>query len=148
MLTLGVGCDGGKLDSVSADSGAQSVGLGIDHDRAVRKSRRPAVEAGVILSNRASYLCWPAERLGIPAEDEIVSLETSCECVEAKVVYYLDPTSQTRRAISLDFIPDDDGDAPSRPANLSVKTSVHLASGNRREFEIGLLHTQLSSREP
>ncbi len=66
-------------------------------------------DAGILFENEASYVCIPLEKLSIDSAQEIVSIESSCECVRPSVVRYHDRPSQEGVALRLDFIKDSKG---------------------------------------
>ena len=46
------------------------------------------IDAGVIFSDRASYLCLPLSRFGMSSSDDIETIVSSCEYVKPSLVRY------------------------------------------------------------
>ena len=104
-------------------------------------SRR--IDAGIIFADRASYRCLPLAQLSIRSAGQIHSLETSCECVEARTVAYRGSDGRIADALRLDFVPEDSGgkSVPGgsrdfRPSLLGVVVTIRLVSGETRDVTI------------
>jgi hypothetical protein len=143
------GCErANRLASVHLEGGEKAAqGSSADQVGATQygATQGDTVQAGVILADRAGYLCLPFERLGFDEDAEIVSLQSSCECVQPSLVGYLDVDGLERPAMLLLFVPEpgaSEGDrAGAGAARLGVSIEATLASGQTRSFRVDLLHT-------
>jgi hypothetical protein len=125
----------------------------VDRDAIDGTTESPiVVEAGVIFADRESYLCLPFERLCLPVATSVVSVASSCECVEPQVVAYRTQHGECAKAVLLRFVKEDieviDPDAfsstPIVAASLGVLVDVTLADGSTRSFKVNLLHTLIA----
>lgn len=100
------------------------------------------IDAGVIFSDRANYLCMPLSRMGLSCSHKIKTLTSSCECVKPSVVQYLDSLSTTADGVLIEFVPDETtrGVAP-QAVQLGIVLTLTLMSGETREFTVNFLHT-------
>ena len=118
---------------------------------AKRSAEEVTVEAGIVLGDRAGYLCLPFAELGLDEGAEVVGLESSCECVIPSLVDYAELDGQRRPAVLLEFVkgPDAYSTDPSEPraARLGVIVEATLAGGHVHRFKVDLLHTIAVSRE-
>jgi len=106
------------------------------------------IDAGVVLHERPGYLCLPLEQVGLKADDAIVSVASSCECIEPRLVQYVSPGGLHKPAILLDYLAEPAGIAsPIRPQpmNLNVVITVELVKGKTHDFTVNLMHTTLAS---
>jgi hypothetical protein len=109
------------------------------------------IDAGIVLADRAGYFCLPLEQVSLPPDAEIVSLQSSCDCVRPHIVQYLADSQRVGQAILLEYIPEvssagvdrEDGASEIQPANLGVVVEVGLAGGEKQCFTANLLHTVL-----
>jgi hypothetical protein len=51
--------------------------------------RDTVLDIGVILRGRPTYVCYPLTRFRIDDPDDLVAIETSCECVQAETETYI-----------------------------------------------------------
>jgi hypothetical protein len=113
------------------------------------------IDAGIVLADRDGYFCLPLEQVGLPPDAEIVSLESSCECVQPRLVQYVADRQRIGQAILLEYIPEvssaeadrEDNVNRVQPANLGVIVEVGLADRTKHGFTINLLHTVLQVEE-
>jgi hypothetical protein len=109
------------------------------------------IDAGIVLADKAGYFCLPIEPVGLPPDAEIVSLKSSCECVQPSLVRYLADRQRMGQAILLEYLSEmphtgvdrEDSASEVRPANLGVIIQVGLADGKIHDFTVILLHTVL-----
>ena len=142
MLAL-AGCDTPAAATSSSPAGATTT------------DRSAIIDAGVVLANRAGYLCLPLQQVGLLPDDEIISLSSSCECIEPRVVEYRNSSNAVDRAVLLEYVNETEGshsdsaaDASDRTAaNLGVINGATLADGRRHEFTVSLLHTYLNEEQ-
>lgn len=138
---------------LAAASGCERDGLStpVRLETAERFAVEVTVEAGVVLGDRAGYLCLPFADLGLERRAEVVDLESSCECVHPSLVDYAEVDGQRRPAVLLEFVPESDGDSTDhselRAARMGVFVEATLASGQVYRFTVDLLHTMALSRE-
>jgi hypothetical protein len=99
----------------------------------------PIIDAGIIFADRSNYLCVPIERLGVHPSAEIVSVSTSCECVQAKMVSYSIDSVKQLRAILFEFNSDSPvNEAKNQSTNhLRIEVTLLLAdsSSHRRKLQ-------------
>ncbi len=102
------------------------------------------IDAGVLLADQPSYLCVPLGRLGISSTDEVIAVNSSCECTEPSIVVYRETQSQLARALRVDILPEPKAsDSESVPASLAVEVTLELAGGRSTTATIQFLHTTL-----
>lgn len=171
MLVI-LGCGGSvatasakRSSAVSAASeGAQLSGLTSDVKIARSADGRIAIDAGVVFADQESYLCFPLKQLGVEEHLSTNRVESSCECVEATIVHYLDPTVGRCPALLLRFRQEsvvqeavsgelsetrevrrnpDKGfeSAPITPVNLGVDVTIDLENGRQVNYTVNFLHT-------
>lgn len=117
--------------------------------------RLTTIEAGIVLADRPGYLCLPIPQVGLLPDDQIVSLSSSCECIQPRLVAYHNSSHVTDRAVLLEFVDEaarshDDSatDASNRTvASLGVIIEATLADGRRHEFTVSLLHSYLNEEQ-
>jgi hypothetical protein len=149
MIALS-GCDA----PVAANRGQQSFSESVRS--ASSKVSKTSWEAGMILAGRPGYQCLTLEAVGLKANDEVLSVTSSCDCLAPSLVKYA--TSQTAHAsgILLQYVdessPHGNGlargsasssEPTSPPAHLGVIFKLTLADGSTHEFTVNLLHTHL-----
>ncbi len=91
------------------------------------------VDAGVVFSDRSSYLCLPLDQVGLNASANIVSISASCKCVLPSIIQVKLPrnrsdddlSNQTGKAILLRFVPETFSDAL-ETSSVMMKTSSIL----------------------
>lgn len=101
-------------------------------------------DAGIIFDDESTYLCISFERLGIAPSSQIVSIETSCECMQGSVVSYLAPNQEEAYAVRLDFIAEPRSvNSSVTAALLSVQVRLDIEGDlSGREFWINLVHSE------
>jgi hypothetical protein len=107
-------------------------------------SRTHQVDAGVVFWNRASYLCVPLSRFQITGDQNPIAVSTSCKCLTATIVSYQHDSTETARAVLLEFEPSIGTAIPENPSSLAVTVKVALSSGEARELSVNFLHTRLA----
>ena len=99
------------------------------------------IDAGVIFSDRASYLCLPLSRFGISNSDDIETIVSSCECVKPSLVRYSDSSTTTADGVLFEFIPDEvPPDTTPQPMGLGVVTTFTMVGGETRTVTVNFLH--------
>jgi len=100
------------------------------------------IDAGVIFSDRASYLCLPLSRFGRSSSDDIETIVSSCECVKPSLVRYSDSSTTTVDGVLFEFIPDEAfPDTAAEPMRLGVVTTFTLVGGDIETVTVNFLHT-------
>lgn len=120
-----------------------------DADRRSRESS--VIDAGVVLFDRAGYLCIPQDRVGLPHDATVVSLTSSCDCIKPRVVSFKTPNAGYARGILLEYLPydhalDRDSGSHSRahlPMNLGVIVQAELSNAQTHTISVELLRTNL-----
>jgi len=88
------------------------------------------IDAGIVFADEASYLCVPLSRLGIADADEVLSVDTSCDCSRPSIVHFDESPSKTARALRIDFIPEPvTARSKHATSNLSVVVTLRLREG-------------------
>lgn len=135
------GCESASNGSAGqqayADSTSEPTAIGavqqIASDDGVR---RFTVDAGVIFLDEPTYRCIPLSEIGIESADAIQSIETSCECVQARTLQYRESGSETGEALRLDILssgPQEITDAP-LPTPLAVTVVLILQDGAKTQI--------------
>jgi hypothetical protein len=106
-------------------------------------SRTHQVDACVVFWNRASYHCVPLSRFQITGDQNPIAVSTSCKCLTATIVSYQLDSTDTARAVLLEFEPSIRTAIPENPSSLAVTVKVALSSGEARELSVNFLHTRL-----
>jgi hypothetical protein len=104
----------------------------------------PAVEidAGVIFSDRASYLCIPLSRFGLPSSNDIESIVCSCDCVKPSLAQYSVSSTTTANGVLIEFVPDEpSANTTAQPIHLGVELKLTMRGGQTQTFTINFLHT-------
>ena len=99
-----------------------------------------SLEAGIVFTDKANYLCWPFERLELDDATLVTEVKTSCECVKGSVVSYRKSKDLLGSALLLEFAADASL-INDPPASLGVIVTLKLATGAARELTVNLLHT-------
>jgi len=99
-------------------------------------------DLGIVDRERGGYFCMPLSRLPLDWSDEIVSINTSCQCTIAKVVEYLRTDGAIKKALIIEIASssvDIDGQSlfttatlnphVNRAARLAVEVDVVSVSG-------------------
>ena len=145
------GCGEGSLAAVSTSNETSASAGNVATPGAIGRT----IDAGIVLADRDGYFCLPLEQVGLPPDAEIVSLESSCSCVQPRLVHYVADRQRIGQAILLEYIPEvssagvdrEDSASEIQPANLGVIVEVGLAGGERQDFSVILLHTVLRNNE-
>ena len=104
------------------------------------------IDAGVIFSDRASYLCLPLTRFGISSSDDIVSIDASCECVKPSLVRYPDSSTTTADGVLFEFISEEvPRDSMPQPVSLGVVVTFTMFKGEAEIVIVDFLLTQFCS---
>jgi hypothetical protein len=142
-----VGCGEGSLAASSTPKETPSSA----DDIAIPAATSRTIDAGIVLADRAGYFCLPLEQIGLPPDAEIVSLQSSCECVRPRLVQYVADRQRIGQAILLEYIPEVSSAGVDRevsaseiqPANLGVVVEVGLAGGTSYDFNFNFLYVAL-----
>ncbi len=103
------------------------------------------IDAGVILTDRASYLCVPLSRFGLSSSQYIESISSSCECVKPSLVRYADSSTTSAEGVLLEFVADEPSADPTPlPTALGVIVTCSMTGGETQAVTVSLLHTRLS----
>ena len=101
------------------------------------------IDAGVIFSDRSSYLCIPLSRFALSSSENIESTVSSYECVKPSLVRYSDSSTTTADGVLFEFIPDEASpDTAAEPMRLGVVTTLTLVGGATRTLTLSFLHAQ------
>jgi hypothetical protein len=134
LLVLGCTTRDGAFSSPSHDSNSESsVSI---------------VDAGVVFTDRSSYLCFPLERFGLERADEVLSVASTCDCIRPQLVEYLTAEKSSDRAVLLEFKHNESskksGYSDRLPAKLGVTIELKLSDGRLRSLALRLLLTSLT----
>lgn len=146
---MSTGCYQGSSTAVSSSTSVNAA-----YGQAVTAiSDRRSIDAGVVLADRGGYYCFSLEQIGLPLDADILSVESSCECVQPSIISYVADKQQVRKAILLEFASDDlvkdnsvyDTENDDFPAFLGVVITIALEGGETHEFTVNMVHTILAS---
>ena len=88
-------------------------------------------------------ICFVLSRLGITDTVEVMSLQSSCECIRPTIVHFYDAQGKTTRALRIDFPPESAHPSLDKsPCNLTVNVTVQLNSGLTIVTSLRFLHTK------
>lgn len=134
---LAGGCESkSRLIEVTAVSEAESPATG-----------GAVIDAGLVAMDRAGYFCLPLVRTGLPADSKVTDVQSSCDCIHARVVKFRSADNSSATAILLEYVAEISRDqiysaADSlQPVNLRAVIDLKLDSGREHQFEVDLLHT-------
>ncbi len=137
LMLAAVGCEG-RLKATDSDVALVAVG----------NTSVPKIDAGVVFADRSGYLCLPLQRVGLEARAEVVSLSSSCECVQPRLVEYKVLGEATARGVLLEFVAEPTSGESSGTSNVTADLSViieaTLADGAKHTFTVDLLHTVIA----
>lgn len=103
-----------------------------------------SIDAGIVFANQSSYICVPLAQIGVMHSDDVISVKSSCECVQPLIVEYLEAPAKVGRALRVDFIPElSHSIAPTAPAKLAVEIILELDGGSKKTASIKFLHTTM-----
>ena len=104
------------------------------------------IDAGVVFADESSYHCVPLSRLGVTDFEEVVSLDSSCECTQFSIVRFDETAGGAARGLRISFIP---GATNTKqvPTNLAVRVNMLLSTRRTVVLSIRLLHTARSTGE-
>lgn len=91
------------------------------------------LDLGVLFSQRESCFCYPLRQFGIENADDVIRIDSSCDCVTAEVVGYVDTSNRPVSGLSICVAPDKDA-----TATASLIVELHLNFTNSRPVPIRL----------
>ncbi len=107
-------------------TGASDKSLADSASREQSAASAPVVvEAGIIFANEDNYLCVPLSRFGIADSEEVLSVETSCECTQPSIITYKESPQQELRGLRIDIEPETNS-TQFRSSALAVAVKIHL----------------------
>jgi hypothetical protein len=141
------GCREGSLAAVSTSKETSASAGNVAMPGEVGQT----IDAGIVLADRARCFCLPLEQVGLPPDAEIVSLESSCECVQPRMVQYVADGQRIGQAVLLEYVPEkpligvavEDRMIDLQPMHLGIIVGIRLADGKKHDFTVNLLHTVL-----
>ena len=105
-------------------------------------------DAGVVLMDRAGYLCVPLERFGLERPDEVLSVTSTCDCIRPKLVEYASTENSNAWAVLLEFkrqeLSGSSNDSDHGPAKLGVTIDLKMSGGRSHSLTLRLLLTSLT----
>ena len=100
------------------------------------------INAGIVFLDESSYLCMPTSHFGIEESDDILSVQTSCDCTVASIVLYKESKTKISRSLRIDFKPESSPATSNvSPVNLEIKITLKHSEASTTEVAINLLHT-------
>ncbi len=118
LVALEVGC--GPL----ADASSQSL-------YSLSESEKPSalspvvIDAGIIFANEANYLCIPLSRFGVADSEEVLSVETSCDCTQPSIVSVNEAAERKSKGLRFDFVSEKNL-VHLKPSQLAVSVTIRL----------------------
>ncbi|HEV7281161.1 MAG TPA: hypothetical protein VGN57_13240 [Pirellulaceae bacterium] len=91
------------------------------------------IDAGIILSGRDNYVCFPADAVGIRHDARIVGIKTSCDCVQIAPILTVADGATSSLAFDL-FFPADPEWRGRR--SMRIECEATYADGETSPFEI------------
>ena len=108
----------------------------------------PIFDAGVVLSDRAGYLCVPLERFGLKRPDDVFSVTSTCDCIRPQLVEYVSEENLNAWAVFLEFKREesskDFSDSNRVPAKMGVAIGLNLSGGRSHSLTLRLLLASLT----
>ena len=100
------------------------------------------IDAGVVFSDRSSYLCVPLSRFGLSSSENIETIVSSCNCVKPSLIRYSDTSTTTADGVLLELTSDEEsGDSTPQPIHLGVVVTLTMDSGEARTVTVSFLHS-------
>lgn len=148
MLTA-LGCNQTSNAQASLPISAASVGQPANAPPApinldIAPDGKLLIDAGIIFANKANYLCFPFEKLGLTVDTEVTTIETSCECVQASVLSNNFGSVNYDQAILLEFKPEATAVPETAAVDLGVIVTLHMANDLNREFRVDVMQVHSS----
>ncbi len=97
------------------------------------------VDIGVVFAQRGGQFVFPYSEFGLNDSDEVLSIDSSCECVHARPVQYA--SGKGRQSPAIEITVESDSVPASAPQRLRVVLQFSLASGEAREGKVDFLNT-------
>ena len=99
------------------------------------------IDAGVVFSDRASYLCFPLSRFGISRAENIEAVDSSCDCLKPSIVRYPNTSATVADGLLFEFPIDyHTPNEASQPMHLGVEVNLRLVTGNTLTVTVNFLH--------
>lgn len=98
------------------------------------------IDAGIIFLGTETYQCFPLERFHLTSPEQIASIETSCECLSAQIVQYVDGSGIARPGLKISFL-DDSEELPRQGFSMAGRITIYLEDLSTRELTVNFLHT-------
>lgn len=83
-------------------------------------------------------MVFSTESLEIESPTDVKSISTSCECIRAKLVEYLDGNGKQKCALAIHFVPEEN--ATKTSSDLAAEVNILLSSGEKRRAVVSFLH--------
>ena len=83
------------------------------------------LDLGVLFSQRESCFCYPLRQFGIENADDVIRIDSSCDCVTAEVVDYVNASNRPDSGLSICVTPDKGATAA---ASLIVELNLILTN--------------------
>ena len=94
------------------------------------------LDLGVILSDKSTY-CYPLDDFGVDSGDEIVRVESSCDCVGVEIISYYDSQGKYEDGLLISVLHDPSLMTSGVAQYLRVRLQLHHA-GQRPTIEIAV----------
>ena len=124
-----------------ADASAKSFAESPSSEQSA--SAKPIViDAGIIFADEANYLCVPLTQFGIAGSEEVLSVQSTCECSRPRIVNYLESSNRVSHAVRIDFERQTVAtNSELMGANLVIEISFLFSSGKSTVGKIKFLNT-------
>jgi hypothetical protein len=103
-------------------------------------SETSSIEAGIVFLGSETYQCYPLSQVGISNPESISAIETSCECLAARVVEYIDGSGEFTHGLHIIFS-DTESEIQSKGYLLKARVTIHFTDQPSKEVEVRFLHT-------
>lgn len=102
------------------------------------------LDLGVLFSQRESCFCYPLRQFGIENADDVIRIDSSCDCVTAEVVGYVDASNRPVSGLSICVAPDKDATAA---ASLIVELKLIFTNTPPVPIRLRFLSSTAAPRE-
>ncbi len=102
------------------------------------------LDLGVLFSQRESRFCYPLRQFGIENPSDVIRIDSSCDCVTAEVVGYVDATNRPASGLSICVAPDSNAAAA---ASLIVELKLIFTNTPPVPIRLRFLSSTAAPRE-
>jgi hypothetical protein len=112
IILFSIGCD------------TQTLAVATVADTPATLPEEVLIDAGIVFADRASYLCLPFEKVGLPTDASVVSIESSCDCMAPSIGECVDTNGEPEKAVLLHYNESKTCSTGLKSVHASVKTGI------------------------